>query len=142
MDAEIGHEELDWKMTFSSVGKCRQVGICESGIDDAVQKLVARGYKVGRVEQLETSEEAKAKGANSLSDLNNGSVEYGFAFVDCAALKLWVGSIDDDASCSDLGALLLQVSPKEVINERRRLSKEAQKALKRYSLNGGVLKLL
>ncbi|KAI9128946.1 hypothetical protein K1719_000429 [Acacia pycnantha] len=170
MDAEIGHTELDWKMTFSGVGKCRQVGISESGIDDAVQKLVARGYKVGRVEQLETSEEAKAKGANSIisrklvqvvtpstlvdnnigpdavhllaikegSDLNNGSVEYGFAFVDCAALKIWVGSIDDDASCSALGALLLQVSPKEVIYERRGLSKEAQKALKKYSLNGST----
>ncbi|KAK4265511.1 hypothetical protein QN277_026557 [Acacia crassicarpa] len=129
-------------MTFSGVGKCRQVGICDSGIDDAVQKLVARGYKVGIVEQLETFEEAKAKGANSVSDLNNGSVEYGFAFVDCVALKLWVGSIDDYASCSTLGTLLLQVSPKEVIYERRGLSKEAQKALKKYSLNGSVLKLL
>ncbi|KAK7291457.1 hypothetical protein RIF29_06618 [Crotalaria pallida] len=65
IDAEIGHKELDWKMTLSGVGKCRQVGISESGIDDAVQNLVARGYKVGRVEQLETSEEAKARGANS-----------------------------------------------------------------------------
>ncbi|RYR57388.1 hypothetical protein Ahy_A05g023121 [Arachis hypogaea] len=87
MDAEIGHKELDWKITLSGVGKCRQlnsfvvysrlvitfllvyllkikescyyllllVGISESGIDDAVQNLVARGYKVGRVEQLETS---------------------------------------------------------------------------------------
>ncbi|KAL6984821.1 DNA mismatch repair protein msh7 [Sarracenia purpurea var. burkii] len=43
LDAEIGHVELDWKMTFSGVGKCRQVGISESGIDDAVQKLIARG---------------------------------------------------------------------------------------------------
>ncbi|KAH9604842.1 hypothetical protein KSS87_008846 [Heliosperma pusillum] len=43
LDAEIGHKELDWKMTMSGVGKCRQVGISESGIDDAVQKLVARG---------------------------------------------------------------------------------------------------
>ncbi|XP_054791375.1 DNA mismatch repair protein MSH7-like [Prosopis cineraria] len=170
MDAEIGHKELDWKMTLSGVGKCRQVGIPESGIDDAVQKLVARGYKVGRVEQLETSQEAKAKGVNSIiprklvqvvtpstlvdnnigpdavhllaikegSDLNNGSVQYGFAFVDCAALRFWVGSIDDDASCSALGALLLQVSPKEVIYESRGLSKEAQKAFKKYSLNGST----
>lgn len=77
LDAEIGHKELDWKITLSGVGKCRQVnefwlhiiitlifsvhfllfiswicnklfpygqvGISESGIDDAVQKLVARG---------------------------------------------------------------------------------------------------
>ncbi|KAJ9688472.1 hypothetical protein PVL29_014237 [Vitis rotundifolia] len=169
LDAEIGHKELDWKMTFSGVGKCRQVGISESGIDEAVQKLIARGYKVGRIEQLETSEQAKARGSTSVIQrklvhvvtpstacdgnigpdavhllsvkegndiLENGSVVYGFAFVDCAALKFWIGSISDDASCAALGALLMQVSPKEVIYENQELSKEAQKALKKYSLSG------
>ncbi|CAI7901155.1 unnamed protein product, partial [Closterium sp. NIES-54] len=43
VDAEVGHKELDWKLTVSGVGKCRQVGVPESGIEDAVQKLVARG---------------------------------------------------------------------------------------------------
>ncbi|XP_027358489.1 DNA mismatch repair protein MSH7 isoform X2 [Abrus precatorius] len=168
MDAEIGHKELDWKITLSGVGKCRQVGISESGIDNAVQSLVARGYKVGRVEQLETSEQAKARGANSRklvqvvtpsttvdgnigpdanhllaikegnNGLDNGSVVYGFAFVDCARLRFWVGSIDDDASCSALGALLMQVSPREVMYESRGLSKEAQKALRKFSLNGST----
>ncbi|RYR07532.1 hypothetical protein Ahy_B05g074905 [Arachis hypogaea] len=104
-----------------------KVGISESGIDDAVQNFIARGYKVGRVEQLETSEEAKARGANSVIQrklvqvitpsttvegnigpdanhllaikegstiLDDGSVVYGFAFVDCARLRFWVGSID------------------------------------------------
>ncbi|RDY11700.1 DNA mismatch repair protein MSH7, partial [Mucuna pruriens] len=120
-----------------------------------------REYKFGRVEQLETFEEAKARGANSVvtpstnvdgnigpdvvhllaikeenNGLDNGSVMYGFAFVDCVRLRVWVGSIDDDASYSALGALLMQVSPKEVIYESRGLSKEAQKALKKFSLNG------
>ncbi|KAK8597823.1 hypothetical protein V6N13_095220 [Hibiscus sabdariffa] len=171
IDAEIGHKELDWKMTVSGVGKCRQVGISESGIDDAVQKLVARGYKVGRMEQLETSEQAKARGANSVIrrklvevitpsttvdgnigpdavhllaikegnyGVENGSTAYGFAFVDCASLKFWVGSISDDATCSALGALLMQVSPKEVIYESRGLSREALKALKKYSFSGST----
>ncbi|XVF88507.1 hypothetical protein PTKIN_Ptkin19aG0056500 [Pterospermum kingtungense] len=171
IDAEIGHKELDWKMTLSGVGKCRQVGISESGIDDAVQKLVARGYKVGRMEQLETSEQAKARGATSVIQrklvqvitpstavdgnigpdavhllaikegnygVDNGSTVYGFAFVDCAALKFWVGSIGDDATCSALGALLMQVSPKEVIYESRGLSREAHKALKKYSFTGST----
>ncbi|XVF34805.1 hypothetical protein REPUB_Repub18cG0090200 [Reevesia pubescens] len=171
IDAEIGHKELDWKMTVSGVGKCRQVGISESGIDDAVQKLVARGYKVGRIEQLETSEQAKARGANSVIPrklvqvitpsttvdgnigpdavhllaikegnygVENSSTVYGFAFVDCAALKFWVGSISDDATCAALGALLMQVSPKEVIYESRGLSREAHKALKKYSFTGST----
>lgn len=174
LDAEIGHKELDWKMTISGVGKCRQVGISESGIDDAVQKLVARGYKVGRIEQLETSEQAKVRGANSViprkliqvitpstsvdgnigpdavhllaikegnNELENGSTVYGFAFVDCAALKFWVGSINDDSSCAVLGALLMQVSPKEIIYENRGLSRETQKALQKYSLTGSSVQL-
>ncbi|XP_028080774.1 DNA mismatch repair protein MSH7 isoform X2 [Camellia sinensis] len=139
LDAEIGHKELDWKITMSGVGKCRQVGISESGIDEAVQKLIARGYKVGRMEQLETSEQARARGAASGNcELGSGSTTYGFAFVDCAALKFWVGSISDDTSCAALGALLMQVSPKEVIYESHGLSREAQKALKKYTLTGST----
>lgn len=41
--------------------------------------------------------------------MEKGSTVYGFAFVDCAALKFWVGSISDDSTCSALGALLMQV---------------------------------
>ncbi|KAH7287690.1 hypothetical protein KP509_32G069600 [Ceratopteris richardii] len=61
LDAEIGHRELNWKMTVSGVGRCRQVGVPESGIEEAVEKLLARGYKVGRMEQVETAEQAKAR---------------------------------------------------------------------------------
>ncbi|KAI4380038.1 hypothetical protein MLD38_006269 [Melastoma candidum] len=171
LDAEIGHKELDWKMTFSGVGKCRQVGISESGIDEAVQKLVAHGYKVGRMEQLESSEQAKARGPNSvisrelvhvitpstlvdcgigpdavhllaikedLCGVNGSQISIGFAFVDCAALRFWTGSITDDASYAALGALLMQVAPKEVIYEATGLSKEAVKAIKKYSSAGTV----
>ncbi|XP_011078349.1 DNA mismatch repair protein MSH7 isoform X2 [Sesamum indicum] len=170
LDAEIGHKELDWKITLSGVGKCRQVGVSESGIDDAVQKLIARGYKIGRMEQLETSEQAKSRGSTSViqrklihvitpatsceenigpdavhllaikedSLLKNGSISFGFAFVDCAALKFWIGSISDDASCTALGALLMQVSPKEIIYESRGLSREAHRALKKYTLTGST----
>nr|XP_023909339.1 cationic amino acid transporter 2, vacuolar-like [Quercus suber] len=40
--------------------------------------------------------------------LDNGSIVYGFAFVDCAALRIWVGSINDDVSSAAKGALLMQ----------------------------------
>ncbi|XP_075514538.1 LOW QUALITY PROTEIN: DNA mismatch repair protein MSH7 [Primulina tabacum] len=162
LDAEIGHKELDWKMTLSGVGKCRQVGISESGIDGAVQKLIAHGHNVGRMEQIETSDQAKSRGTTSviqrklvrvispatnddnigpdavhlLAIKENGSTGFGFAFVDCAALKFWVGSISDDISCAALGALLVQVSPKEIIYEKRGLSNEAQRTLEKYSVTG------
>jgi len=41
--------------------------------------------------------------------VDGGGSTYGFAFVDCAALKIWVGSVSDDASCAALMALLMQV---------------------------------
>ncbi|KAJ8749841.1 hypothetical protein K2173_013244 [Erythroxylum novogranatense] len=174
LDAELGHKELDWKMTSSGVGRCRQVGISQSGIDDAVEKLVARGYKVGRMEQLETSDQAKARGGKSVVSRkliqvvtpsttmdgnigpdavhllslkegqngpdDNGTV-YGFAFVDCAAVRFWVGYICDDASCASLGTLLMQVAPREILYETKGLSKETHKAIRKYSLSGSTVQL-
>ena len=60
-DAEIGCAALDWKMTVSGVGHCRQVGCPESGVDAATAELVRRGHKVGRIEQMETAAEARAR---------------------------------------------------------------------------------
>ncbi|GJN32220.1 hypothetical protein PR202_gb20709 [Eleusine coracana subsp. coracana] len=125
------------------------VGISESGIDDVVDKLLARGYKVGRIEQMESADQAKARGSNSvierklvtvstpstaadnnigpdavhllalkeLTTSSNGCRVFGFAFLDYTALKIWVGSLRDDDSLAALGALLVQVSPREVIYE-------------------------
>ncbi|KAF8663152.1 hypothetical protein HU200_055753 [Digitaria exilis] len=170
LDAEIGQKELDWKMTVNGVGKCRQVGISESGIDDAVDKLVARGYKVGRIEQMESANQAKARGSNSVIERkllhvatpstaansnigtdavhllalkevtlsSSGSRVYGFAFLDYAALKIWVGSLHDDESSAALGALLVQVSPREIIYETSGLSKETHKTINKYSSAGSV----
>ncbi|KAI5005350.1 hypothetical protein ZWY2020_032593 [Hordeum vulgare] len=170
VDAEIGQKELDWKMTISGVGKCRQVGISESGIDNAVEKLLARGYKVGRIEQMESAAQAKVRGPNSVierklahvstpstaADSNigpdavhllalkevtlasNGSRVYGFAFLDYAALKIWVGSLQDDDSSAALGALLVQVAPREIIHESSGLSRESRKSMIKYASAGSV----
>ncbi|KAF5945768.1 hypothetical protein HYC85_015996 [Camellia sinensis] len=127
LDAEIGHKELDWKITMSGVGKCRQVGISESGIDEAVQKLIARGYKVGRMEQLETSEQAKARGAASV--------------IQRKLVHVFTPStlIDDNIGPDSVHLLAIkEVSPKEVIYESQGLSREAQKALKKYTLTGST----
>lgn len=43
-----------------------------------------------------------------LCGANGCQISIGFAFVDCAALRFWTGSISDDASYAALGALLLQ----------------------------------
>uniref|UniRef100_A0A7I4EG59 DNA mismatch repair proteins mutS family domain-containing protein n=1 Tax=Physcomitrium patens TaxID=3218 RepID=A0A7I4EG59_PHYPA len=173
-DAEIGQKEMDWKLTLSGVGKCRQVGVPESGIDDAVQKLVARGYKVGRVEQLETSEQAKQRGGGMVqrdlthvvtpstrldgnlrpeavhllalredtldgphdNALSQGSVAIGFAFVDAAAGKFYVGTINDDCSRSALESLLAQVAPQEILYELGAVSNDTLKLLRHRTTPG------
>ncbi|KAH8956231.1 hypothetical protein BDL97_07G029800 [Sphagnum fallax] len=175
LDAEIGHKEMDWKLTYSGVGKCKQVGVPESGIDDAVQKLVHLGYKVGRMEQLETSDQVKKRGGGMVSrDLtqvfspstrldgnmraeavhllalceeplhgskdsssNQASVAVGFAFVDAAAGRFYVGSIQDDCSHSGLRELLTKVAPQEILYELgAALSDDMMKVLRNHHSPG------
>lgn len=52
-----------------SDGLIGQVGCPESGIEEAVQRLTAADYKVGRIEQTETAAEAKQKRGNKVSCL-------------------------------------------------------------------------
>ena len=52
-DAIIGEKELGWRVTFNGVGRCRQVGCPESGIEEAIKTLTSRGYKVGNRRLLE-----------------------------------------------------------------------------------------
>ncbi len=67
----------------TGVGHCRQVGCPQSGIDDACQRLLAAGYKVGRIEQTETAVEAKAKrGPKVRSWLTIRTINRGFATSD------------------------------------------------------------
>ncbi|CAM6101701.1 unnamed protein product [Calypogeia fissa] len=176
LDAEIGHKELDWKLIVSGVGKCRQVGCPESGIDDAIQKLVSRGYKVGRMEQIETAAQARANGGpnvtvqreltqvltpSTMMDGNirpeavhllalkegacdeagkegNATMAIGFAFVDAAVGRFYVGSLRDDSARSALLTLLRQVAPQEVLYEIGGISDETRRALRR-SISPGWL---
>ena len=78
-DAEIGCRELDWKMTVSGVGHCRQVGCPESGVDAACARLVALGHKVGRIEQLETAAQAKARTGSKTAVIARGNCRGGDA---------------------------------------------------------------
>ncbi|KAK9852353.1 hypothetical protein WJX84_008725 [Apatococcus fuscideae] len=167
-DAQIGADALEWKMTITGVGHCRQVGCPESGIDEAVQRLTRMGYKVGRIEQVETAKEAKeSRGpkatirreltrihtpatntgsigvdavhlmalheheeldtAASSTQLNR--VQYGFAFLDAAAGRFYVGSATDDASRANLGALLTQIAPRELLTARGSMTKTTDRLL-------------
>ncbi|KAK9813990.1 hypothetical protein WJX73_008383 [Symbiochloris irregularis] len=172
-DAQIGHDVLQWRMTITGVGHCRQVGCPESGIDEAVARLTAAGFKVGRMEQMETALEAKAArgpkatirreltrvhtpatatgavgtdavhllalcespeddlGHSSAMGLTSQSdrVQFGIAFLDAAAGRFYIGSASDDAGRANLGAILMQVAPREILVARGQLSQATLRAL-------------
>lgn len=165
-DAEIGARELGWRLTVSGVGNCRQVGCPASGVDRAVASLVAKGYKVAKVEQMESAKEAKARAGNSacirrelsnvhsLPTLTEGSVdgadlpqtavhvlalvekptdtgvEIGFAVLEAAAGRSFVGETHDTAERSSLGALISQISPTEVLFPKGNLSQATRARIK------------
>eukprot|EP00762_Andalucia_godoyi_P001324 ANDGO_04803.mRNA.1 DNA mismatch repair protein msh6 len=62
-DADIGHKEFDLKMTDRV--NMRMAGVPESSFEFWASKLVAKGYKVGRVEQMEPAKAAAAKAGPS-----------------------------------------------------------------------------
>ncbi|KAL4586388.1 hypothetical protein LXL04_011024 [Taraxacum kok-saghyz] len=89
-----------------------EVGITEYAIDDVVEKLIDRGKLVNVL--------TPSTLINGVESVDDGSIAYGYAFVDYAALRFWDGSINDDASCAScvaVGALLMQISPAEVLFE-------------------------
>lgn len=51
-DAYIGHRELDLKLTERV--NMAMAGVPESGVDDWAAKLLAKGYRVAKVDQMET----------------------------------------------------------------------------------------
>lgn len=174
-DAQIGHDILGWKMTITGVGHCRQVGCPEARIDENVAKLTGAGYKVGRVEQIETAAQAKARrgpkakilrqltrihtpatatGAlgvdavhlMAICELDDSYIpadspmtqqmssqrsraHFGFAFLDAAAGRFFVGTATDDAARANLGAILTQVAPREVLTTKGGLSSATARLL-------------
>lgn len=57
------------------IWNCRQAGVPESGLQTALAALVAAGYKVGVIEQIETGEEAKKRDPKAIVRRKLTSVE-------------------------------------------------------------------
>ncbi|OAV92014.1 hypothetical protein PTTG_03580 [Puccinia triticina 1-1 BBBD Race 1] len=63
-DALIGHQEFDLKITKRV--KMSMVGVPESSVDFWIAKFLAKGYKVGKVDQCETALGAEMRNKGSL----------------------------------------------------------------------------
>lgn len=165
-DAEVGARELGWKMTFSGVGNCKQVGCPSSNVDAAVSALVAKGYKVAKIEQMETAQQAKQRAgqnnacirrelvtAHSPETITEGCVdgavlpatavhvlalcestnEIGFAFLEAAAGRAFVGAIPNESDKSSLVVLLAQVEPSEALFPKQTISQHAKQCIRMYT---------
>jgi len=165
-DAEVGARELGWKLTVSGVGNCKQVGCPSSNVDAAAAALVAKGYKVAKIEQMETAKQAKdrvgrssacihrelvaahspgmlTEGALDGASLPNAAVhvlalcecdsQIGFAFLEAAAGRAFVGSLPDDEDKSSLIALLGQIEPSEALFPKDSISSGTKHCLRYYT---------
>jgi DNA mismatch repair protein MSH6 len=70
------------------------------------------------------------------SSSNQASVAVGFAFVDAAAGRFYVGSIQDDCSHSGFRELLTKVAPQEILYELGALSDDMMKVLRNHHSPG------
>ncbi|MBW0479747.1 hypothetical protein O181_019462 [Austropuccinia psidii MF-1] len=71
-DAMIGHQEFDLKITKRV--KMSMVGVPESSVDFWIAKFLAKGYKVGKVDQCETALGAEMRNKGSLPPSKNNKL--------------------------------------------------------------------
>ncbi|ORX70774.1 hypothetical protein DL89DRAFT_266906 [Linderina pennispora] len=119
-DASIGSQEFDLKMTDRV--NMRMAGVPESSFDHWVAQFIAKGYKVARVDQLESklAKDMRERGSSKKGDgLENAedvaasgtniATSFGVAFFHMCSIK------NDDADRSGLETLLVQINPREVV---------------------------
>ncbi|KAK4124556.1 DNA mismatch repair protein Msh6 [Parathielavia appendiculata] len=170
-DATIGHQLFDLKLTDRV--NMRMVGVPESSLDMWVNQFVAKGYKVARVDQMESAlgkemreRESNAKKADKKADkiirreltciltggtLVDGSMlqddmatycaaikesmvddkpAFGIAFVDAATGQFFLSEFEDDVDLTKFETFVAQISPRELVLEKSRLSTKALRILK------------
>eukprot|EP01028_Stygiella_incarcerata_P002709 TRINITY_DN15166_c0_g1_i1.p1 TRINITY_DN15166_c0_g1~~TRINITY_DN15166_c0_g1_i1.p1 ORF type:complete len:842 (+),score=274.91 TRINITY_DN15166_c0_g1_i1:48-2528(+) len=156
MDADIGVQELDLKLTDRV--NMRMTGVPEKSYQFWASKLLAKGFKVGRVEQMEA---AKKKGprdvvrrelcqiltAGTISDmemvpddmhhfllsLKEDALRHEIAavLVDASIGSFFIGTWCDDSRHTELETFLQRFRPKELLTEEKGLSQESALVVRR-----------
>jgi len=75
MDADIGHKEFDLKMTDRV--NMRMVGVPESSFNDWASKFLAKGYKITKVEQKESSKDLKERRGKGIKTKKDDVIQRG-----------------------------------------------------------------
>jgi len=166
-DATIGHQLFDLKLTDRV--NMRMVGVPEGSLDMWINQFVAKGYKVARVDQMESllGKEMRERDSNvkkvdkvirreltcilTAGTLVEGSMlqddmatycaaikevmiddkpSFGIAFVDAATGQFWLSEFEDDVELTRFETFVAQISPRELLLEKSRLSTKALRILK------------
>ncbi|CAJ0648884.1 10653_t:CDS:10 [Entrophospora sp. SA101] len=151
-DALIGHSEFDLKLT-TRVNMC-MVGVPEASIEHWAAKFIAKSHKVAKVDQMETAlgKEMREKATKTKEDkiirrqltsiftagtvvdgglLTNDMSTYcilpsfGICFVDTSIAEFNFTSFQDDIDRTHFETLIMQVKPKEIVYEKKMLSKSS-----------------
>ncbi|KAJ3106424.1 DNA mismatch repair protein msh6 [Phlyctochytrium planicorne] len=126
-DADIAHQEFDWKLTDRV--NMKMCGVPENSFDTWASQFVAKGYKVARVDQVETmiGKEMREK-SSGVKKKRYEHVLHEYQHTATADFKIC--HFDDDAELSILETLLLQIKPKELILEKGCMSPKSLQLLK------------
>ena len=142
-DAEIGQRELGLRLTARQ--GMRMVGVPVMTLMDWAGKLLSKGYKVARVDEMEMGEhsilrreltriytpgtlmeEGLLGGPSAvyllsvaesapISTSSSSAPRYGVCLVDCAAGEVAVGEFEDDSHRTGFETLLVQRHPREIL---------------------------
>eukprot|EP01102_Stenamoeba_stenopodia_P007828 TRINITY_DN2212_c0_g1_i3.p1 TRINITY_DN2212_c0_g1~~TRINITY_DN2212_c0_g1_i3.p1 ORF type:complete len:1014 (+),score=190.06 TRINITY_DN2212_c0_g1_i3:250-3291(+) len=110
MDADIGHKEFDLKMTDRV--NMRMVGVPESSFADWASKFLARGYKITKVEQKESSKDLKERRDKGIKTKKDDVIQRGVAMI------LTPATLTDPSLLQDQNATYL-LAIKEEPNSKR-----------------------
>eukprot|EP00667_Euglena_gracilis_P003316 EG_transcript_3322 len=168
-DADIGHQHFGLKMTPRV--NMRMVGVPEASFGTWCKQFIYKGYKVGRVEQMEYRLKKQAGDRslvqrqlcqiitlgtlteedmlldhrpNYLLALREDAATacYGVCFVDASRGEFHLARLEDTAHRGELATLLHRCKPKELIVERDNLSKASLAMLRREVVDPIVNKLV
>ncbi|KXJ86865.1 muts domain V-domain-containing protein [Microdochium bolleyi] len=164
-DATIGHQLFDLKLTDRV--NMRMVGVPESSLEIWVNQFIAKGYKVARVEQMEsalakemrerdTKKQDKIVRRELACVLTGGTLVdagmlqddnatycvaikesvvddhpvFGVSFVDAATGQFFISEFEDDVDLTKFETFVAQISPRELVLEKSKLSTKALRILK------------
>eukprot|EP01063_Lacrimia_lanifica_P016156 TRINITY_DN2277_c0_g1_i1.p1 TRINITY_DN2277_c0_g1~~TRINITY_DN2277_c0_g1_i1.p1 ORF type:complete len:985 (+),score=320.18 TRINITY_DN2277_c0_g1_i1:66-3020(+) len=151
-DADIGNRDFDLKIADGARSSMRMGGVPEQQFNLWATRFINAGYKVGRVEQMQSRTQLDREGAkaacvprelcqvltlgtltelemfvdhsaNYIVSIKEHSASYGVVVADTSRGEFRMAHLKEDEQRAELVTLLHSTKPKEILLERGRVSK-------------------